>query len=446
MKPASTGKAPPPAHLLAAPSPYLPLAFFLPGLAALLSAGALLVALAPKLSDWYYQQEVLALVHTLTLGFLLAVLLGASVQLLPVISGVTLERTALVKVAGAVFFAGALGMVAHFWKLRWPGLLVSATAVVVAVILFLVAALPALARAPDDAVRLGFVLAFSGLALTITLGLLMGFDRHRAFLPGAPLAHLTAHLHVGVLATFATAIFAVEGKLLPMFLVAPPPPERRQKAALGLLFFGTLLLSTAIWFGWAAIPFALIPVAAIPLQIANVRGILKARKRREVDVGFRYALSAYVDLVAAAAVGLVWASGVADGTLLSIRLAYVYVFLLLVGFVLQTVIGILSKILPFLVWQAVYARRVGLARVPTLKEMSSARLLEAGFWLFRIGSVAMALALLRGRVPELRIAAALLATSFVPTVLHAALALVHLRHLGGSTPLPTPKEAPLAAG
>ncbi len=152
MKSASAASAPGPgpAFLSEAPRPSLPMAFFLPAVVLLLAAAFAAPFLAAKMADWTYQQEILALVHTVTLGFLLAVFLGASVQLLPVVAGVTVTRTPLVRGAAACYFAGTLGMVFHFAKLRWNGLVVSAVAVTLAVVLFFFAVLPVLVKAPRD--------------------------------------------------------------------------------------------------------------------------------------------------------------------------------------------------------------------------------------------------------------------------------------------------------
>lgn len=429
MKPASGASGPGlgPAFLSQAPTPSLPMAFFLPAVAFLLAAVFAAPLLAAKMADWTYQQEILALVHTVTLGFLLAVFLGASVQLLPVVAGVTVARTGLVRAAALCYFAGTAGMVLHFAVLRWNGLVLSAAAVTIGIVLFFAAVFPVLARAPRGPVRLAFALAYAGLALTMTAGLLIGLDRRRAFLPGAPMDHLAAHLHLGLLATFTVAIWGVSSKLLPMFLLAPAPDPRRQKTALLLLWWGAVVLAIALWLGWPAAPFAALPAAAYFLQLSLMRSILKARRRGRIDAGFRYALSAYADLFAAGVVGILIALGVGRGTLLSLRLPWVYGFLVLVGWILQTVVGILSKILPFLVWQAVYARRAGLGPLPKLADLSSERLQMAGFVLFRIATVLLTVALFRGRAGELRAATSFLAVSLLPFAVHVALVISHLK-------------------
>src|SRR5512143_728650 len=328
---AASQRGPGPAFLSEAPKPSLPMAFFLPAIALLLAAAFAAPFLAGKMADWTYQQEILALVHTVTLGFLLAVFLGASVQLLPVVAGVTVTRTSLVRAAAACYFAGTVGMVFHFAVLKWNGLVLSAAAVTMAAVLFFFAVLPVLVKAPWGPVRLGFALSYAGLALTMTAGLLLGLDRRHAFLPGAPLNHLAAHVHLGLLATFTVAIWGVSSKLLPMFLLAPAPDPRRQSLALVLLSGGTVLLAAALWLGWPAAPFAALPAAAFLLQVSLVRNFLRARRRGRIEAGFRYALSAYADLLAAGVVGLLIAMGVGKGTLLSLRLPWVYGFLLLGG-------------------------------------------------------------------------------------------------------------------
>jgi hypothetical protein len=434
------------AFLMSAPPPRLPLGFFVPGVLALGGAFAALPFFAPRMADWFGQQEILALVHTVTVGFALTVFLGASVQLLPVLAGDTLPFPPLVRMANVLVVIGGAGMIGHFWKLRWGSIVVYASSVALGVVIFLALTLRLLIRGRSDAVRLGLALAYVGLLLTIGAGILLALDRKSPFLGGAPLRHVAAHIHLGILATFGVAIFAVESKLLPMFLLAPAPEPRLQKAAITLLFGGTVLLACALWFGLPPIPFAILPALAVPFQAGLLVRSVRARRRSQIDTGFVYALSAYSDLAAATVVGFLWAAGWGEGSTLMVRLPWVYVFLLLVGFVVQTIVGILSKILTFLVWQAVYARRVGLARVPTLAELSSERLQRVGFWAFRIATILTAVALFRGRIEELRIASALLALSLVPFVLHVARVLLHLKHLGDPiSPGPSLGRAHVAA-
>lgn len=419
--------APRPAVFSAAPSASLPIRFFVPAAAALVLAAALLPTLATDLAGWYYQQRILALVHTITLGFALPIFLGASIQFLPVVFGKPIERTRRLAVAHGLYFVGAAGMIGHFWIGRWPGLVLSAAALVAGVTVFFTATLPVLRDAPKDNIRLAFALAFTGLALTMAAGLAIGLDRAAGYLPGGPMHHLAAHIHLGLLATFAVAVFGVEAKILPMFLLSPPPRARRQAAALAMMGGGAIVLAVFLWQGWPSGPAALIPAAAVGLQIANVREIFRRRSRKEVDPGFRYAAAAYGYLAAAAVAGLAWAFEIGKGRAVTVRLPQLYVYLLLVGFIVQTIVGILSKILPFLVWQSAFSRHLGARAVPTLKEMSSERLQRVGFWLFQISVPVLGGALAWGEPRAISAAGWLFAVSILPFLAHVMRVLSHLK-------------------
>ena len=68
----------------------------------------------------------------------------------------------------------------------------------------------------------------------------------------------------------------------------------------------------------------------------------------------------------AAALGLALALGVGSGP----RVALAYAVLALGGWVSLTIVGMMLKIVPFLVWYRVYAPRAGREPVPTLAQLS----------------------------------------------------------------------------
>jgi len=72
-----------------APSATLPLAYLAAAAAAFVVALTGLPWLAPELAGHYYHPRVLALTHTVTLGWITMSILGASYQLIPVV----LERS-----------------------------------------------------------------------------------------------------------------------------------------------------------------------------------------------------------------------------------------------------------------------------------------------------------------------------------------------------------------
>ena len=71
-------------HVYRGPSPLLPLAFMSLAAAAFVLAALGVPWLATELTGHYYHPRVLALVHTVTLGWITLTIFGASYQLIPV--------------------------------------------------------------------------------------------------------------------------------------------------------------------------------------------------------------------------------------------------------------------------------------------------------------------------------------------------------------------------
>ena len=53
------------------------------------------------------------------------------------------------------------------------------------------------------------------------------------------------------------------------------------------------------------------------------------------------------------------------------------------------IIGMLYKIIPFLVWFGVYSKHIGRAKVPALADMYSSRLQMIGYWSFLVALIAI---------------------------------------------------------
>jgi hypothetical protein len=88
-----------------------------------------------------------------------------------------------------------------------------------------------------------------------------------------------------------------------------------------------------------------------------------------------------------------------------------YGFTALVAVVGLAILGMLCKIMPFLVWYHSYSPHVGRAKVPSLGDMSEPQLLAAGYWTF-LGAISwLSGAILMASEPAVRIGAVLLATS-----------------------------------
>ena len=81
------------------------------------------------------------------------------------------------------------------------------------------------------------------------------------------------------------------------------------------------------------------------------------------------------------------------------------------GVVTFAIMGMLYKIIPFLVWFGVYSQHIGRAQVPALADMYSPRLQMIGYWSFLAGLVAISVGILRESESGVRLGSLLFTTS-----------------------------------
>jgi hypothetical protein len=211
---------------------------------------------------------------------------------------------------------------------------------------------------------------------------------------------------------FLIMTVAVSFKLLPMFTLSALQSERRCWWSLGLLNCGLagavagVLLQTP----WK-LAFGLVLAAGLGLYGVELRAILQARQRRTLDWGIRMFLTALALLVPLSVLGLVLAWPGLPLTRFTGQLENVYGFLGLIGVLTFAIIGMLYKIVPFLVWYARYSSEIGLKKVPALADLYSSRLQACGYWLFLGGVVATGVATVSGHTWAVRSGCALLAVS-----------------------------------
>jgi hypothetical protein len=138
----------------------------------------------------------------------------------------------------------------------------------------------------------------------------------------------------------------------------------------------------------------LLPAAALAVAAAGGAFILQTvrmtreRRRPQLDWGLRFVLTGAAFLVPTAALGL----GFAFGWLRDPRLASAYGVVALGGWISLTIVGMLLKIVPFLVWYRTFAGRAGREPVPTPAQLSWPAAEGASYGLLTLGIMALALA------------------------------------------------------
>ncbi|MBL8431149.1 MAG: hypothetical protein JNK80_02025 [Dechloromonas sp.] len=340
-----------------------PLRFFLTAPLFSLAAGLLLLFVGPGLLESRWTPGLLAATHLVTVGFMLMVMLGALIQILPVVAGANLDNPlAVARWLHAGLAAGALLLAAGF--LLGQAALLGAAALVLglAVAAFLVAGARALAGVPSTSPTIrGLKLALAGLAGAAGLGVWLALAIANGWAVALP---VLADLHAGwALGAWAGVLLAALAYVVvPMFQLTPGYPARPS------WWFPGILLGLMV--GWALgvvldaaaairLVRALSAVAGIGFALLTLR--LQARRRRaRSDVTYRYwqlGLASAIFALAMVLTATAWPP-LAELTGWSIFAG----ILLLVGGFMSFIIGMLYKIVPFLAWM--HLRNRGSARSP----------------------------------------------------------------------------------
>ncbi|HET7340005.1 MAG TPA: hypothetical protein VFL90_00975 [Methylomirabilota bacterium] len=411
-----------PASAARGPSALLPLAYLVVATLAFLTAAVATPMLAPELAGHYYHPRVLALTHTVTLGWITLTIMGASYQIVPIVLGCAVWSERLARWQLGFMTAGVAGMVGHFFIGQWNGLVWAAGLVALGVaahLLNVALTVRSLGRWTFTArlVALGHV----GLALTTVAGLVLGLDKLLHVLPGSLFDNLHAHVQLALLGWVLPMVIGVAARVYPMFLLAREPQGWPGRVQLWGLTLGVPATVVGIVESRALLAAgALAVAAAVAAHLGWIVAMVRDRKRPALDWGLRFALTGAVALVPAAALGLAMAFDLAGGP----RVALTYAALALGAWASLTIAGMLLKIVPFLVWYRAYSGRVGRERVPMLADLSWPAAEGVAWALLTAGFAGLTVALLAGDPAWIRAAGITLAAGAL--VLGATLA--HVVH------------------
>lgn len=342
----------------------------------LLAGSVGLVWIAPELAAGnYLSPHVAGVTHLFTLGWLTMTIFGALYQLLPAALGAPIRWHKIGHVSFWAFAPGAglfaCGVAASSTMLHHAGVGLVAIGVVLAVA-NIAATLPR-ARL-RDATWAAIAIAIGYLSSTLVLGIVLLHNIHTGFIATARVRVLATHLHVAIVGWALIMIVGVAHRLLPMFLLAHGVNARWTKDAIVLLACGLPLLALGInaqipAASWTAVA---LMEAGLACFIYQAVSFFRARVRKRIDVGMRFAAAGVGFLVLAALFGplVLWRGPSAT------RLATVYVLLGLVAGITLFVAGFFYKIVPLLAWTARYSgtRRTG--SPPTVAQLYSGRVAE----------------------------------------------------------------------
>jgi hypothetical protein len=187
-----------------------------------------------------------------------------------------------------------------------------------------------------------------------------------------------------------------------MFALAHGHGDRLGARIFWLLQGGIVLTAAGFGLAWG-VPVALglaLLVMAVALFAWDYARMLRARRRKVLDMTQWHGLAgvAYLALLVPAGALLTVRGGAQPRLLVGLGLGA------LVGWLGQSTIGYLYKIVPFLIWHERYGPLVGRQKVPLMRELVRERWACASFWLINVGLPAAMLFAAVGLMGPLRVA------------------------------------------
>ncbi|MCW8987862.1 MAG: hypothetical protein OQK75_09370 [Gammaproteobacteria bacterium] len=335
--------------LTQSPPLFVPLRFFLTAPLFVIACGIVLFWSGPEAFTNRWHPSLLAATHFITLGFLAMIMLGALQQLTPVLMGAQIPRSNLFsRVTHLLLTTGTLSLTAG-WLLQQPQLFtVAAVLLSLAIILFTLVLLIVLLKA-----RSGYATVYStriallAFAITMILGVYLamgygGFEINR--LPGMT----SLHMSWGLIGWVSLLIMGVAFQVVPMFQITPDYPTPMMRWLVILMFVILVCWSIVqILFAERAsllnVFSALLALGLLSFLVTTLK--LLARRRRNIpDITLNFWRVAMSSLLITL---IAWLLSLFN---LHPRLDFFIVVLMIIGFAVSAVSGMLYKIVPFLIW------------------------------------------------------------------------------------------------
>lgn len=288
----------------------------------------------------------LAALHLVTLGVLAMTAIGASLQLLPVATRQAVRSTRWPAAIWWVYTPGVAALALGMGTGSTAWLAIGAVAVVVALAAYAILMARNLvgARGMAGVVAHGWTaLASLVVVLASALSLAFTYLGWSVFGRETGLALHVAFAAYGFMGMLALGLAYI---LVPMFALSPAPDEKRVLLSCGLAALGLVLAGGAafgIWPQALRIAAILAAAASVALHLQLMASALRTGMRRELGRSFRLVRIAWGLLVASLVVALAWMAGVPWDALPTL-----FGIVLVPGWLLTLVLGMLQRIVPFL--------------------------------------------------------------------------------------------------
>jgi hypothetical protein len=375
----------------------VPIRFFLTMPIFGIFAGCFILYFGTDLLESRWSPSVLALTHLLTLGVLSMAMIGAMLQMLPILAVAPVKHTVIVsKNLHILLIIGCLSLsFAFVSKQNWLfylALLTLSLCFFSFIYVVIYSLLKSKAKSPSIS---GIYLAVISLFFTVILGLIL--IAMLAFEANFSLSLITlTNLHAmwGLLGWLGLLIISIAYQVVPMFQITPPYNKKITLFLVPILFIILLLF---LPFTFYLLPFTLFAIYTLYLQIKRLRKIS--------DMSLNFWRAGMIFLL------MIWffkSSEILIGT--------IFIF----GFTLSIIQGMLYKIIPFLVWlhlqniqkEAFMSGNMNMLKIPHMKKIIPEKIIKIQFIMYILATLTLISSILF-MAKLIYLAAILLIISFV---------------------------------
>lgn len=347
------------------------------------------------ISGHHFQPKILSITHIATLGFITMIIFGAMFQLVPVVLEVKLFSIILAEIQFWIFSAGVVLLVYKFWNFG-SGLSFTLPAILlnIAMLIFSINIIASMVKVKSWNIT-GTYLASSifWLLTTAVAGLLLSINLDTPFIKISHLQYLKLHVITAFVGWVAMVVMGVSFKLIPMFILSHDYKLNLAKWAVILINIGLLGVNWIMHYPDTEFYntfFGSLIFIGMLLYLVQITIVFKKRIRKKPDIGLKFTSVALIILSITAVLNFSFLFFNYENV---INLTLVYGIIFLIGFASMLIIGQMYKIVPFLVWYHKYSSKVGIEKVPMLKDMFNETLAEYQFYLMIAGLIISVIAL-----------------------------------------------------
>lgn len=335
----------------------IPLRFFLTAPFFGILAALLILFYGPEIWTSRWLPGPLALTHLLTIGFMLMVMIGALYQFIPVMVGQLIPGgDKLVPIIHPLLIVGTLSLVSGFLLAINAFYWVALIALGMSTAVFGMSLLPLLIAKIKDHLIV-FILRILLVVLIITIGFGLYMLLAYAY-PNADIVfreYTDIHASWGLIGWVVLLIMAVSSQVIPMFFVTPEFSVRYLKIAsllivmtlVGLFIMDKNLLQNDL--------FTLLLHVSLSLELGFVAFyillLINQRRRKLPDVTINFFRVSLTSLLIAVLCWWLFKNDFAvQLKAFQIQFEFTMGLLLIYGLALSAIIGLLQKIVPFLIY------------------------------------------------------------------------------------------------